>query len=420
MIVKKQYIKKLYENNKRLISNFSNLSILNFFNLIIPLATYPYLIRVLDANLYGILIFVQAIIAYFNVLVSFGFNISSTNQISINRDNKNKLSEIVSSTIIIKSIFLILSFLILVVIIDYLPNSKGNELLFYLTFWICIYEVIFPVWYFQGIEKMGFITSLILTARVFFLVLIFVFIKNEDDYLLVPIINGFGALFTGFVSLYIIVVKHKVAIRWQPFYKLIFYTKESVSIFFSNLSSKIYITSNKVIVGSFLGLSEVAYYDLAEKVVNIAKLPQIILNQSIFPKISKEKNTSFVKKIFLISVSANLIVMLLVMLLSNWVVKIIGGLDLMSASDILIMLSVTVPIIAMSNIFGIQLLIPFGHKSIFTKIIVSSGIIYLLFCLILYLSVGFNVYNIVIVTILTEVFVTTTMFYYVKELRLWK
>ena len=72
-------------------------------------------------------------------------------------------------------------------------------------------------------------------------------------------------------------------------------------IFISNLSSTIYLASNKVIVGSFLGLTEVAYYDLAEKIINIAKLPQVILTSALFPKIGKEKNSAFVLKMFVFS-----------------------------------------------------------------------------------------------------------------------
>lgn len=374
----------------------------------------------LGANVYGIVVFAQAIIAYFNVLVSFGFNISATNLISIHRDDRNKLSEIVSSTLIIKIALSVLSLIILVLIMPYLPNSETNELLFYLTFWICVYEVIFPSWYFQGIEKMGYITLLTLIARLFFLIFIFVLITEKADYLFVPIINGIGALITGFVALYIVFVKHKVEFRLQSLDTLAYYFKDSIPIFLSNFSSKIYVTSNKVIVGSFLGLSEVAFYDLAEKVVNIAKIPQTILSQSIFPKISKEKNTDFVRKIFGISLFVNCLIVGCIFIFAEWIVLLLGGEQMMDASKILILLSLTVPVIAASNIFGIQLLIPFGHKKTFTGIIIISGAVYLILCLIVWLTIGFTVYNIIYVTIITELIVASVMFYYTKKLKLWK
>jgi len=82
--------------------------------MLIPLLTYPYLIRVLGKETYGLVVFVQAIVAYMVILVGFGFNISATREISIHRENKEKLNEIVSSVLIVKSLFFFLPFSFLV------------------------------------------------------------------------------------------------------------------------------------------------------------------------------------------------------------------------------------------------------------------------------------------------------------------
>ena len=67
--------------------------------MLLPLITYPYLIRVLGKEIYGLIVFAQAVVGYLVILVGFGFNISATKEISIHRDNKEKLNEIVSSVI---------------------------------------------------------------------------------------------------------------------------------------------------------------------------------------------------------------------------------------------------------------------------------------------------------------------------------
>ena len=84
--------------------------------------------------------------------------------------------------------------------------------------------------------------------------------------------------------------------------------------------------------------------------------------------------------------------------------------------DILIL---TVPIIAMSNIFGYQILVPFGQKKTFSKVVVSSGIIYFIQILILWITVGFSIVNISLITLTTEIFVTGYMFYNCKKFKLW-
>ena len=196
--------------DKSLLHNFSYLSVLYAFNLLIPLFTYPYLIRVLGKETYGLVIYAQAIINYFAILVSFGFNISATKEISIHRENKEKLSEIVSSVLIIKAYLFIISFVSLAIFLFFIPQSKGNETLFLLSMTACLNEVLFPIWYFQGIEKMKYWTQITVVSRLIFLIFIFLLIHSPNDYLYVPIIYGIGYLISGSMSLYIIFYKHKI------------------------------------------------------------------------------------------------------------------------------------------------------------------------------------------------------------------
>ena len=80
-------------SNKVLVQNFSYLSALQIFNLLIPLITYPYLIRVVGKETYGLVVFAQAIIGYLVILTDFGFNISATREVSVSLESlqPNKL-----------------------------------------------------------------------------------------------------------------------------------------------------------------------------------------------------------------------------------------------------------------------------------------------------------------------------------------
>lgn len=140
-------------NNKKIIENFSYLSLLQILNMALPLLVFPYLIRVLGKDVYGLVIYAQAIVGYFVVLVNFGFNIIGTKEVSINRDRKNKLNKILSSIFIIKGGLFLFSCLTLLGLTFFLQEFKQYSLLLILTLWMCFNEFIFPVYYFQGIEK---------------------------------------------------------------------------------------------------------------------------------------------------------------------------------------------------------------------------------------------------------------------------
>jgi PST family polysaccharide transporter len=140
-----------------------------------------------------------------------------------------------------------------------------------------------------------------------------------------PVISGIGAVIAGLVSLYIVFFIHKIKLAKQPLPVLKKYFKDSIPIFVSNVSVKIYVSTNKVIIGAFLGMAEVSYYDLGEKITSLLKIPQGLLSQTLFPKINKDKDIHFVKKVFFVSVALNIILFVGIVLFSKPIVMLLGG-----------------------------------------------------------------------------------------------
>lgn len=387
--------------------------------MILPLLSYPYLIRVLGTSIYGKVIFAQAIIGYLTLLVGFGFSITATKEISIHRKNKDKLSEIVSSVLIIKVLFLFVSFFLFLPFFFFFNQVSDNKVLYLMTMWLCIYEIIFPVFYFQGIEKMKYTSIITLLVRGLFVALIFVFIKNKSDYLYVPMLNLLGVVLAGVCSMYIIFYKHKIRFYFPELKVLKFYFKESTPVFLSNISVQLYVSTNKVLIGSFLGMTEVSYYDLGEKILNILRIPQGIISQSVFSKISLDKNISFIKKVFKYSLVFNVALFVGLVVFSDFIIKTLGGVDMIPAKGVVIILGLTLPIVAISNVFGTLVMIPFGLNKLFSKIVMFSGGIFIIQFFFLWLLNLITIYSLSIITVITELFVSMLMYYYCKKNNLW-
>ncbi|MFC2426660.1 MAG: oligosaccharide flippase family protein, partial [Capnocytophaga leadbetteri] len=372
-------IKKL-KHHKKIIENFSYLSVLQILSMITPLVTYPYLVKTLGEVIYGTVVFAQAVVTYFNILVVFGFNFTAARDVSQYRDDTKKLSEIVSAVTIIKTLFLIVLLLLISGYMLYI--SQIDYTLYYLSFWICLNEILFPSWFFQGKEEMKYITFINLGIRLLFILMIFIFIKSPDDYLYFPLLNGIGVALAGVVSFILLYKKYKVRLTVVPIKILTKYLKESYHLFISNVSIQIYVNANKIIIGTFLGMREVTYYDLAEKITNMGKVPQSMISQVLYPKISLEKNGSFLKKVLKGTILMNVFLYLMVFLFSNQIVAYFGGNE-----TVLRILFLTIPIIGISNVLMVLTLLPFGYNKAFTRIVFLSAFSYLLIVLILY---GFN------------------------------
>jgi len=397
-------IKQKITHHRTLIENFSFLSVLQLFNVLLPLIVYPYLIRVLGADLYGLIVYAQAIIGYFVILVNFGFNDSATKEISICRENKQKLNEIVSSVLILKGILFILSMIALSILILFIPGIRDQKVLFYLTMWMCFYEFAFPIWYFQGIEKMKYITIVNLISRFSFLVLIFFFVRHSDDYLNIPILNGIGALIAGSISLYIVFHKQKIRFSFQPIQILLFYARNSLHYFASSISIQVYLKMNKVIVGSFLGMQELAYYDLGDKILGLLKMPVSILSQTLFPRMSKEYNSSFLKKIYSRVTIAYIILIILFEIFASQIAVIVGGIEMLPSVVVIRILILSLIPLVVSNAMGVQSILALGFKKDFSKVVAISALLYFCIFLLLWGTNFINLYSISLIQLVIEIY----------------
>lgn len=410
-------INNLFKENS-LIKNLSYLTILQIFNLILPIITFPYLIRVLGKEIYGLIIFAQAIIAYFSIFINFGFNISATKDISLNRNNIEKLSEIVNSVLVIKSSLFILSMIILSIGILFIPFIRDIGILLILTMGLSLYEAIFPIWYFQGIEKMKYITFINLITRGSFTILIFILIKDSSDYLIVPTLNTLGAFFAGIISMYLLYYKHKLSFSLPPTLIIINYIKESLHFFLSRATGILIARTNTVLIGAFMGYTEVAYYDLALKISELSKIPSNLINQTIYPRISITKNMIIVSKIMKYNFLLSIFIFALLIIFINHIVILLGGSEMLPAKNLILLLNTTAPLAGLSYFMGNTMLVVNGYYKEFNMSIIYEAFIYITLITLLILFNFHNLYTFIIIIIICTTFEVLYRYYFIKKFKI--
>jgi PST family polysaccharide transporter len=338
--------------------------------------TYPYLIKVLGAEFYGLVIFAQVVSSYFIIFIDFGFRLSATKEISINKNNKEKLSEIISSVLQIKLILWFLSFAILLSLVYFLEKFNNHFLLFLFSFGICFDELLFPLWYFQGTEKMKYITIINLITRSIFIILIFNLVKHQSDYVLVPLLNSIGALLGGVIGIYILFFKEGIQFKMQSFVKMKYYFKESLPLFGSNAIMSVKDRFNVIFIGYFLGMTDVAIYDLGVKIMSVFMYPISVVNDAIYPKVAREKNMGLMlntsKLMFIALLFGILLVQPVLPSLINYL-----GFDIESAILPTRILLIAPLIMSFGHTLGPNCLIVFGKYRLFTIGIILTTVFYL-------------------------------------------
>jgi PST family polysaccharide transporter len=311
-------VKKIISNqDKKIVAgNYLSLLILQGANYLLPLLILPFLVRVLGAERFGLIMFAQALTTFLFVFVDFGFNLSGTREISLTKVNKQQLSEIFSAIMIIKVVLTFVAFIILYLIVNLFTRFKVEAEVYYLSFGVVLGQALFPVWFFQGIEKMKFITIINIIAKIIFTLLVFVFIRVESDYILVPLFNSLGFIVAGVIGL--LFSFRYITFRFPSFTLIKRLFLESSSLFVSNFAASLNTASNVFILGIFAGNTIAGIYSSMEKLILAIKNIYTPLYQAIFPWLSKQEKYKIViiikkmaPKIFLVSSMITIFILLL-------------------------------------------------------------------------------------------------------------
>ena len=280
-------ILKLDNSKKRLLKNFVSLSLIQGMNYVFPLITLPYLIRILGPEKFGVIVFAQALIQYLNILTDYGFNLSATREISTQRENKEKVSEIFSAVIVIKLGLLLLSFTVLTIIIFSFEKFRKDWLIYYFTFGTVIGQTLFPIWFFQGVEEMRYIVTLNIVSKLIFVISVFIFVHNASSYVYVPLLNSLGFIITGVLALWIVFRDFNIKFKVPNLKQLTLHLRKGWHIFVSTLAGNIYGQGTVFILGLVADDKVVGYYSSSEKLIkSLASLSQPIA-QALYPFLNR-------------------------------------------------------------------------------------------------------------------------------------
>ena len=408
------------DKKKRLLDNFLSLGALKIVMYVLPLINLPYLSRVLGAELFGLVFFAFAFVQYFNILTDYGFGLSATREIAVNRHNKNNINNIFSAVIVIKLLLLLVSFIILCLCICFIPRLRENWLLFILSFLMVVGNALYPTWFFQGIERMRYTTFLNILSKSIFIVLIFIFIKQPNDYIIVPLLNSMGFIVAALIGLYLAVKDFGVRFyfpRWSTIKKQFKYSTE---FFMSRASLSLYTNTNAFFLGLISSNLMVGYYVAAEKIYRALDTLMSPLSQALYPYVAKYKDMKTYKKVFIYASLVNALVCIFVFLFAKNIMSIFYGDELMNAYGILRIFCLVILIDGPSILVGFPLLGASGHTKVANGSVIFGSFVHLTGLFTLFLIGKMNVYSIALMVLVTESIVCSIRMFYVNKYKLLK
>lgn len=289
---------------RKVTGNFLYLSVLNGLNILLPLITLPYILGVVGKANYGIYAYVYTVLQYIIIIATYGFNFSATKQISQCRDDVRKVNTIYNAVIICKFLIAVVLCAIVMALSRFILKDDIAPYMFLLGLGMVIGDVITPVWLFQGMERMKYMTIVNASSKILFTLLVFVVIRNSDDFYLLILLNSAGYILAGIMSLILSARQFGMKLGTVSFREVGYQLKEGSAVFGSTFGMFLYRNANVLILKQFAPNDVVGVYSAAEKVIKGFQSIVAPAAQALFPHLSQRfkdksdaENLSLLKKI---------------------------------------------------------------------------------------------------------------------------
>jgi PST family polysaccharide transporter len=359
--------------------NIISLGFIQIVNFVFPLITVPYVSRVIGPEGYGAIGYATAFVSYFSLLINYGFELTGTRRISQDGTKLNTIvSEIFYSRLILFSfasiIFFVLAFI-----------SKAVEKEFFITTILFIgsfSNVLSPQYIYQGNQDLTIYSKLNFIKGLLNVLFVLLLIKNKSDYVILPILTVCFSFSINLILFLNAKRKYNIRLILIPFkrpFELLF---EERTVFFSSLFISLYTTANVLIMGQFVSPKELGFYTACQSLLLIvSSVISYPISVSMYPYIgssfasSFEKGLESVRRILPVIFYILLICCSFLFLLAPILIDIIFGTEYFPAKNILRILSFAPLLIAVSNVYGIQVMLNLNKDKMFFNVTISGSII---------------------------------------------
>jgi PST family polysaccharide transporter len=362
---------------KSLVSNFLSLSAVQFAGYVIPLITVPYLFRTIGTDRFGLLALSAAFGAYVQLVPDYGFNLFGIREVSKSRNEQGVLMRIVSEIMSAKILLSIVCVLGAAGAIIIVPRFQKDWAVYALTVAGVVGATFMPSWYFQGIERMRILAVLNLSSRLGYLILMFVFVKQPEDFIMLLVFSAATSWAATLVGVLIMSREVVFNIGWRYGISVI---RTGFGIFTTQFWAVILQVSSVLVLGFYADNKEVGIYAAAEKIAKACIFMGIPICSSIFPRSSllfqqsSEMAVRFLKKSMLLGGVSMVGVSILLFLFAPAAAAFVLGHPSPDVVVLIRILSALPFTIFLDNIYGTQILLNIHKEKQVIRAVAISAI----------------------------------------------
>ncbi len=399
-----------------LVQNILSLYGVQVASYLVPLVTIPYLARVLGATGWGLVAFAQAFGGYLSLGVEYGFVYSGTREVARHRDSMDKMADVLAGVQGAKLALLVPAVAVALAAGHWVPVFRAHPDLFWAAVFWATAQAFSMLWYFQGLEQMRLVAMLDVSSKALATVGIFILVRTSGDEWKVLALQGAAA----FLSMLVASVLAYRRVRFRlPSPRLAWESlRMGWSMFLFRGGVSLYTVGNAFILGLFASPALVGYYAGAEKISRAVLGLLTPVTQSLFPRLShlvehaRERAARLARLGVILMGVGGAVLGLAVFLLAPVAVRVILGAGYGPSVAVLRILALLPPLIALSNVLGIQWMVPLGMDRSFNTIIMLGGVLNMLLAFLL--ASRFTAIGMAAAVVTAEAFVTVAMYAHLR------
>jgi len=376
---------------------------LRVFNILSQYILVSFLVRTLGGETYGVFVWAFSIIQYLVIVVNFGFNTYAAKYVAEENNDPNRINTIFSSIMGIKISLFILSSVLLLISLSFFPLLRENSFLLLILLGFAFGEAVFPIWFFQGSEKLEIPTKIVFVFRLLLVITTLWLITQTEHLLRYALLLTISQILIGFCGLVFAITKLKIKIVRFAFSDMANLIKESFAFFIGGLFGKSFNFAAIMLIGIYCSMKDVSSFDISFKIIAVMQLPFETLSVVLFPTIARTKNLLLNQKIIFIGFFVSLLFWAFTYWQAAFLMNLLGGAELMEYSSLLQTLSILIPVVVLTYLLGPNTLIAFGHQNHFNYSFIIPSTIYILILLFFWTTDSLNFQIIIISRILVDV-----------------
>lgn len=369
--------------------NFVMNAILTMSSMVFPLITFRYVSQILMPEGTGKVSFAISLITYFNLFAQLGIPTYGIRACAMVRDNREALTRTAHELLCINLIMSAFSYVALALALLFVPSLQTDRTLYVVVSSTILLSAIGMEWLYKALEQYTYITLCSIACKLIALVAMFLLIRQKDDYVIyggISVFASYAACLVNFLH-----ARRYIGIRPVGGYRLKRHMKAVLVFFAMSCATTVYTNLNTVMLGMMATKTDVGYYDAAAKVKNILVSVVTSLGAVLLPRVSyyiEQKMYREFKRIsgkamhfvFLIALP----LMLFFMLFANQSISFLtGGQAYAPAVLPMQIIMPTLLFIGLSNILGIQVLVPLGRERVVLYSEIAGAVADLIFNIIL-------------------------------------